>query len=86
MNKKYLQKYKILRSWHYCWAKFYFFRKHNGYFFALRKTLPNLIRSIKNIFKFTLTLNYFNLVLSCAELRGLMTSYFLKKSSLRMKI
>ena len=35
MNKKYLQKYKILRSWHYCWAKFYFFRKHIGCFLML---------------------------------------------------
>lgn len=86
MNKEYLKKYKILRSWHYCWSKFYFFRKHNNYFFAFRKTFPNLIRSIKNIVKFTIIFNYFDLVLSCAELRGLISSYFLRKSSLRMKI
>ena len=86
MNKEYLKKYKILRSWHYCWAKFYFFRKHHNYFFALRKTLPNLLRSIKNMIRYAITLNHYNLELSYAELRGLLSSYFLRKSSLRMKI
>jgi N-acetylglucosaminyl-diphospho-decaprenol L-rhamnosyltransferase len=86
MNKKYLKKYRVLRSWHYCWAKFYFFRKHNGYFFAFRKTAPNLIRAIKNIFKYAITLNHFDLILSIAELRGLIASYLLRRSSLRMTI
>ena len=86
MNKKYLNKYRILRSWHYCWSKFYFFKKHHGYFFALKKTSPNLIRSIKNILKFIITFNYFDLILSFAELRGLLASYLLRRSSLRMKI
>ena len=37
----------ICRDWHYCWSKFYFYYKHYNYFFAFRKTLPNLIRSIR---------------------------------------
>ena len=86
MNKKHLNNYRILRSWHYCWSKFYFFRKHNGYLFAFKKTSPNLIRAIKNIFKYMITLNYFDLILSFAELRGLLASYLLRRSSLRMKI
>ena len=86
MNKKYLNRYRILRSWHYCWSKFYFFKKHNGYLFALKKTSPNLIRAIKNIFKYAITLNYFDLVLSFTELKGLLASYLLRRSSLRMKI
>ncbi len=86
MNKKYHNKYRILRSWHYCWSKFYFFRKHNGYLFAFKKTSPNLIRAIKNIFKYMFTFNYFDLTLSIAELRGLLASYLLRRSSLRMKL
>ena len=35
------------RSWHYCWSKFYFYKKHFSYFFAFRKTFPNFIRAIK---------------------------------------
>ena len=86
MNKKYHNRYRILRSWHFCWSKFYFFRKHNGYLFAFKKTSPNLIRAIKNIFKYMFTFNYFDLTLSIAELRGLLASYLLRRSSLRMKI
>ena len=32
--------YKKIRNWHYCWSKFYYFKKHYGYLFGLSKTIP----------------------------------------------
>jgi len=31
------------RNWHWMWSKFYFLKKHNGYFYAFIKTLPNFV-------------------------------------------
>ena len=35
------------RSWHYCWSKFYFHKKHYNYLIAFSRTLPNFIKAIK---------------------------------------
>ena len=71
------------RNWHWMWSKFYFNKKHHGYFFAIYKTLPNFINSI---FKYI----YYNLLnkkdkkeISRMRVLGLLNSYMLKKSSYR---
>jgi N-acetylglucosaminyl-diphospho-decaprenol L-rhamnosyltransferase len=71
------------RNWHWMWSKFYFNKKHYGYFFAIYKTLPNFINSI---FKYI----YYNLLnkkdkkeISRMRVLGLLNSYMLKKSSYR---
>ena len=51
------KKYKIealkLRNWHWMWSFFYYHKKNDGYFYALRKTLGNLLRSFfKTLFYF----------------------------------
>ena len=43
IDKKFSHEYLKIRSWHYCWSKFYYFRKHYGYFHGIRKTLPKCI-------------------------------------------
>ena len=47
--KRFSYEYSLSRSWHYCWSKFYYFKKNFGYFYALKKIFPNLIRSIKRM-------------------------------------
>ena len=49
--------YVKLRNWHLMWSSFYFDRKHNNYFFALRNSLGILIRSF---FKTIFYLIFFN--------------------------
>jgi len=44
-----LDKYKLNRSWHYNWSKFYYFKKNFSYFLAIRKIFPNIIRSVKKM-------------------------------------
>ena len=70
---------QINRNWHYCWSKFYFLKKHHGYLYGVRKTLPNLIRSLKKSFVYFLKNDRENLKLHKAELSGLINSYFLRK-------
>ena len=74
---------KICRNWHYCWSKFYFLRKHHGYLYGIRKTLPNLIRALKSCFINFLKNDIESFKLHKAELSGLINSYFLRKSSYR---
>jgi len=76
-------KVQILRNWHYSWGKFYFYKKHYGYFFALKKTLPNLVRSIKYIILSIVKNKPDELIAHKATLKGLVNSYLLKKSFYR---
>jgi N-acetylglucosaminyl-diphospho-decaprenol L-rhamnosyltransferase len=74
------------RSWHFCWSKFYFYKKHFSYFFAFRKTLPNFIRAIKYCVYYKIKKDDFKFQLHKHELLGLLNAYFLKQSSYRLDI
>lgn len=49
-DQKFAFQMKCEKSWHHAWAGFYYYKKHFGYIFALKKTLPfamlNLIKYI----------------------------------------
>ena len=45
-HEDFKQQILICRSWHYCWSKFYYYKKHYNYFFALKKIIPNIAKSI----------------------------------------
>jgi N-acetylglucosaminyl-diphospho-decaprenol L-rhamnosyltransferase len=77
--------YLICRNWHYCWSKFYYFKKHFNYFYAFKKTVPNLFSAIKNLLRFSFIGDFYKAKLYRAEFFGLMNSYLLRKSSYRMK-
>lgn len=74
------------RSWHYCWSKFYYYKKHHNYLFALRKTLPNFFRSIKMCIYFKFKNDKNKLKLHKSELSGLLNAYLLKSSFYRPKV
>ncbi len=83
-NKKYNHAIEVNRNWHFMWSKFFYYKKHKGYFFALINTLPFLIRST---FRLIINLNkpakkeiYF------ARISGLYNSYILKQPWFRPKI
>ena len=62
------------RSFHYMWSKFYFYKKNYNFLFALRKTIPNLIKSIKKIIINFLSLNFLEVKYNFLELFGLICS------------
>ena len=86
INKKYNHEIHVNRCWHYCWSKFYFYRKHFGYFYGFSKTFPNLVRSLKYFIKYTLKNNTKQSSLHLAEIKGLFYSYIFMKSSRRPSI
>ena len=52
-EEKYNFEMELSRNWHWMWSTFYFNKKYNGYFFALRSVFKKIISSIlKYIFYF----------------------------------
>ena len=86
INKKYNREIHINRNWHYCWSKFYYFKKNYGYIYGVKKTLPNLLRALRKYLIYSLKNNKENSYPHLAEIQGLLASYFLRKSSRRPKI
>tara|TARA_B100000029_G_scaffold514511_1_gene617638 strand:- start:5094 stop:5972 length:879 start_codon:yes stop_codon:yes gene_type:complete len=82
-NPKFNFQASLQRNWHYCWSKFYYLRKYNNYFYALKKTLPTLIKSSIKYMKFMLSNNKKQSRLHLAEIKGLIAAYLLRKSSYR---
>jgi GT2 family glycosyltransferase len=85
-NNIYNNEIYLNRNWHYCWSKFYYFKKNYGYFYGIKKTLPNFLRAIRKYFFFKFKGDKKNSSLHKAELQGLITSYLLKKSTKRPNI
>jgi N-acetylglucosaminyl-diphospho-decaprenol L-rhamnosyltransferase len=86
INLKYKNEYFIFRNWHYCWSKFYYYRKHQNYFVALSKTFPNFKKSIFGMLKNLILGDYLKFKLNNAEFKGLVKSYLFMKSNHRMNI
>ena len=85
LPKKYENLVKKTRSFHYNWSKFYFLKKNFGYFHAINKVFPNVIRGVKKIIINTFKLNFREVYLNLLELYGLIISIFLLKSFYRPK-
>lgn len=85
-NNSYNHEIYLNRNWHYCWSKFYYFKKNYGYFYGIKKTIPNFLRALRKFLFYTLIRDKNNSSLHKAEIQGLIASYFLKKSSRRPKI
>jgi len=83
VSSNFSHKIALSRSWHYNWSKFYYFKKHFGYFFALRKVFPNFLRSLKRL----LISKIYNKKTECSlhktELLGIVSSIFNKPSNYR---
>ena len=86
INLKYKNEYMIFRNWHYCWSKFYYYRKHKNYFIALSKTFPNFKKSIFGMIKSLILSNPLQFKLRNAEFMCLTRSYLTMKSAHRMNI
>jgi len=89
-EKKFNFQAQLSRNWHYNWSKFYYYKKHYNYFFAIKKIFPNFFRAIK-----TYLANFFcyknknmknNKILALSELKGILSSVMLKNSNFKIKI
>ncbi len=71
------------RNWHWMWSKFYFSKKHNGYLFALFKTLPNFLSSIFKYLFYLIIFNKEKKIIYKMRWLGLINSYLLRESFYR---
>jgi len=79
-----LNHYALLtRAWHYNWSKFYFLKKHYGFFYALKKNISVLFKIIKKIIRSLIFFKKNDFLLAFAELRGLISSICFRPSSYR---
>ena len=83
VDEKYKDEIELSRNWHWVWSKFYYNKKHFGFFSALINGLPSFISAIikflfySSILKRKKSKVYFNRVL------GFMNALLGKKSSYR---
>ena len=83
-DKLFAKKIEYLRNWHWMWSKFYFNKKHYGYFNALNKVILNFLSAIfKYIFYFIL-FNSHKRNIYLMRICGLFNSMIGKKSWFRM--
>ena len=74
-----------LRNWHFMWSYFYYHKKNDGYFYALRNILSRLVRSFLKFVFFTIFFNNKKRVKYLYRLLGLYNSILGKESSFRIK-
>ena len=73
-----------LRTWHFIWSKFYFYKKHYGYIFALIFFIPIIIRIHYRIYLYTLKKDKINTKKYKTRRSGLFSSILNKKSFKRI--
>ena len=79
------EKLEYLRNWHWMWSKFYFNKKHYGFFIAISKISINFISaSLKYLF-YLLLFNSHKKKIYKMRLFGIYSSVLGKKSSFRVE-
>jgi len=86
VDPKYKYEIELSRNWHWMWSKFYFNKKHYGYFIATLKIFNNLISAKIKFFYYLITFNYYKKKIYQMRLSGLLNSMVGKKSFYRPKI
>ena len=72
-----------LRNWHWMWSKFYFNKKHYGYFKAIISIFKNLMSAKIKFLYFLITFNTYKRKIYQMRLSGLLNSIIGKKSFYR---
>ena len=85
-DKKINFEMELSRNWHWMWSKFYFNKKHYGYFYSLLSVSGNFFSSILKIFFYTFVLNHKKRKIYSQRFLGLVNSIIGKKSWYRPKI
>jgi len=86
VDEKYFEETELSRNWHWMWSKFYFNKKHYGFFLALFKIFFNFSSSFFKYFFYLITLQYKKKNIYKMRLCGLLNSILGKKSWYRPKI
>jgi N-acetylglucosaminyl-diphospho-decaprenol L-rhamnosyltransferase len=86
VDPRYKYEIELSRNWHWMWSKFYFNKKHYGYFIATLKIFNNLISAKIKFFYYLITFNNYKKKIYQMRLCGLFNSMIGKRSFYRPKI
>tara|TARA_B100000900_G_scaffold414654_1_gene441935 strand:- start:90 stop:968 length:879 start_codon:yes stop_codon:yes gene_type:complete len=86
VDPKYQREIELSRNWHWMWSKFYFNKKHYGYFKAFLSILRNLVSAKIKFFYFLITFNNYKRKIYKMRLSGLLNSIIGNKSFHRPKL
>ncbi len=86
VNDKYKLEIELSRNWHWIWSKFYYNKKHYGYFYALLSGLPTFLSSFFKFVVFYLTNNREKKDIYLKRLLGFINASLGKPSYYRPKI
>jgi hypothetical protein len=70
-------------KWHFGWSMYYFYKKHFGYKFAIKITLPHLLKNILKLILSALMFKKKNTTAYLFEIKGLLHSYIGSRSFYR---
>ena len=86
VDSKYANEIEFLRNWHWMWSKFYFNKKHYGYFIAMLKVLNNFVSAIFKFSYYLILFNSYKRKIYQMRISGLFNSMIGKKSFFRPKL
>ena len=86
VNKKYKYEVELSRNWHWMWSKFYFNKKHSGFFNAIIKISFNFFSSLLKYFLYSIIFNNYKKTIYKMRLYGIVNSVAGKPSWYRPKI
>jgi N-acetylglucosaminyl-diphospho-decaprenol L-rhamnosyltransferase len=86
VHKKYDKIVKLTRAFHYSWSKFYYYKKYNNYFYAIKKIIPNIIKSFKRMLIGLLTFDKNKFKIAFIEIIGILSAILFLKSFYRPKM
>ena len=75
---------EILRNWHWMWSKFYYNKKHYGFFIALQKVFFNLLSALLKYFIFLILFKKKKRKIYEMRIKGIFNSAAGKKSWFRI--
>ncbi len=78
------QNLEYLRNWHWMWSKFYFNKKHYGFFKAFLKIFSNLLSSSLKFVFYLITFNHHKKKICQMRISGLINSILGNKSYFRL--
>ena len=86
VNQKYSYEIELSRNWHWVWSKFYFNKKHYGFFAALFNGLPGFTSAIIKFFIYSILNKKEKKYIYSQRMLGFINALMGKSSSYRPKI
>ena len=83
VDPKYEKQIELSRNWHWMWSKFYFNKKHYGYFYSLLFSINNFFSALIKLFFYSVTFRNYKRKIYQMRLLGLLNSIIGNKSYYR---